>query len=255
MRGVPTRGRGRSGRNKSERALLKAFEALLRRNGPNGVGVNAVLQSAKVGKRLLYEYFGDLDGLALAWARHRHDPLGLNGSRATVRARAQAVPQARRIAVILGDYATRLKDHPWAAQILLAEMNQPHTFTRALREIRRQMGTSHESLLTDLRAYENKDLAALSFVLNAAASYLALRAKFAPDYHGHDLHTRAGWDAALAMLDQVAGRVKTAAAPRIRAKSTLSAATRRRLRTASSSRRARGDLVQPGSGHHTALHR
>lgn len=255
MRGVPTRGRGQSGRTKSERALLRAFETLLRRNGPNGIGVNAVLDSAKVGKRLLYEYFGDLDGLALAWARHRHDPLGLNGGRAALRSRAQSVSAARRVAVVLADYATRLKDHPWAAQILLAEMHQPHTFTRALREIRRQMGMSHESLLVDLRSFENKDLVALSFVLNAAASYLALRAKFAPDYHGHDLHSRAGWEAALGMLDQVAATMKVAGPPRRRAKSELSRSTQRRLRTASTSRRARGDTVQPGSGQRATLHR
>jgi AcrR family transcriptional regulator len=186
MRGVPTRGRGRSARNTSERALLRAFELLLRRNGPNGIGVNAVLDSAKVGKRLLYEYFGDLDGLALAWARHRHDPLGLNGSRAALRARAQPLPPSRRVAAIVSDYGTRLKQHPWAAQILLAEMHQPHTFTRALREIRGQMGQSHEGLLADFNAHDNKDLSALSFVLTAAASYIALRAKFAPDFHGHD---------------------------------------------------------------------
>jgi AcrR family transcriptional regulator len=255
MRGVPTRGRGRSARNTSERALLRAFELLLRRNGPNGIGVNAVLDSAKVGKRLLYEYFGDLDGLALAWARHRHDPLGLNGGRAALRARAQPLPPPQRVAAIVSDYGTRLREHPWAAQILLAEMHQPHTFTRALREIRRQMGMSHESLLVDFHAYENRDLSALAFVLTAAASYLALRAKFAPDYHGHDLQSRAGWDAALATLDQVASRMTAARTPRVKAKSALSDSTRRRLRTASSSRKARGDAVKPGSGQNAILHR
>ncbi len=255
MRGVPTRGRGKSARSSSERALLRAFERLLRRGGPNGVGVNAVLQSAKVGKRLLYEYFGDLDGLAVAWARHHLDPLGLNGARAALKARAMPLPAPRRVATIMVDYATRLREHPWAAQVLLAEMQEPRAFVRALREIRGQMGMSHERLLVDFGSYENKDVAATAFVLSAAASYLALRARFAPDYHGYDLNSRAGWDAAMGMIDQMAARVRparSAASPR---ENHLPPAAARRLRTASASRKARGDEVKPGSGQHTILHR
>jgi AcrR family transcriptional regulator len=228
---------------------------LLSRHGPNGVGVNAVLGSAKVGKRLLYEYFGDLDGLALAWAQHRHDPLGLNGGRASLKVRAAPLPAARRVATVVTDYASRLKQHPWAAHVLLAEMQQPHMFTRALREIRRQMGASHEGLLAELRAFDNKDVTAMAFVLNAAASYLALRARFAPDYHGYDLRSRVGWEAAMSMLDQAASRVRPSRTPARQLRTKLSAATERRLRTASTSRRARGDTVKPGSGQHTSLHR
>lgn len=84
MRGIPRRGRGQSRRQTSERALLDAFEALLQRHGPGGLGVNAVLDSAGVGKRLLYEYFGDLEGLAAAWAGARTDPLALAPRRAAL---------------------------------------------------------------------------------------------------------------------------------------------------------------------------
>ena len=53
MRGTSKKGPGQARRQASERALVDAFEALLQRQGPSGLGVNAVLGSAGVGKRLL----------------------------------------------------------------------------------------------------------------------------------------------------------------------------------------------------------
>jgi len=197
MRGVPTRGRGLSRRQTSERALLDAFEALLERHGPGGLGVNAVLDSAKVGKRLLYEYFGDLEGLAAAWARDRRDPLALDGRKAALEKRLAARDPVHRIGEALTDYAAELRRHPWAAQVLLAELSQPATLGRAMREIRRELGKGYEGLLVDAGAFGDKDDVQIAFVLHAAATYLAMRARFAPDYNGIDLSSPQGWKAAM----------------------------------------------------------
>ena len=181
MRGIPTRGRGLSRRQTSEKALVDAFEALLERHGPGGLGVNAVLDSAKVGKRLLYEYFGDLEGLAAAWARNRRDPLALDGRRSALEQRLAARDPQHRIGEALADYASELRRHPWAAQVLLAELSQPATLGRAMREIRRELGKGYEGLLIDAGAFQHKDGVQIAFVLHAAATYLAMRARFAPD--------------------------------------------------------------------------
>ncbi|MFO1428038.1 MAG: helix-turn-helix domain-containing protein [Steroidobacteraceae bacterium] len=107
MRGVPIRGRGKAARATSERALLDAFEGLLQRHGPEGIGVNAVLDSARVGKQLLYRYFGDLEGLARACRVERRDPLALGRRAPRLRAAVarRSVPQ--RIALLMQDFATR----------------------------------------------------------------------------------------------------------------------------------------------------
>ena len=52
-----------------QRVLIRAFDGVLREQGAQGLGVNAVLKRAGVGKNLLYKYFGDLAGLARAWGR------------------------------------------------------------------------------------------------------------------------------------------------------------------------------------------
>jgi AcrR family transcriptional regulator len=196
MRGIPTRGRGLSRRQTSEKALLDAFEGLLERHGPAGLGVNAVLDSARVGKRLLYQYFGDLEGLAAAWSRERRDPLAIDGRRPALRGLA-ALPTLQAITAVLGDYASELRRHPWAAQVLLTELSQPATLGHAMREIRREVGKDYEGLLVESGAFASKEAAQIGFVLHAAATYLALRARFAPDYNGIDLASAQGWKAAM----------------------------------------------------------
>lgn len=200
MRGIPTRGRGQSRRQTSERALLDAFEAMLQRHGPSGVGVNAVLDSAGVGKRLLYEYFGDLAGLAAAWSSARSDPLALAPRRAALARRLASLGPRQKLAAAMTDYATQLREHPWATQVLLAELAQPSTLGHAMREIRLELGRGYEDVLVEAGAFATRESLQLALVLQAAATYLAMRARFAPDYNGIDLASPEGWKAALEAL-------------------------------------------------------
>lgn len=185
--------------------MLDAFEMLLERYGAGEVGVNAVLDTAGVGKQLLYRYFGDLQGLATAWSRERRDPLSLGERQRRLALQIGARPREQRIAEILVDYASMLREHPWAIQVLLAEMSHPDSLGKSMREIRREIGRAHEALLLETRAMTGQTALAQAFVLHAAAAYLAMRAKLAPDYNGLDLASDEGWSAAMDLLRR-AGR-------------------------------------------------
>jgi len=189
----------------SRKALLDAFETLLSRHGAGEVGVNAVLDTAGVGKQLLYRYFGDLQGLATAWSQERRDPIGLGERERRLIAELTALPRSQRIAEILVDYATMLREHPWAIQVLLAEMSHPETLGNSMREIRREIGRAHEGLLLNTGSMTGESALARAFVLHAAAAYLAMRARLAPDYNGLDLASEEGWSAAMDLLRK-AGR-------------------------------------------------
>lgn len=212
MRGIPRRGRGQSRRQTSERALLDAFEALLQRHGPGGLGVNAVLESAGVGKRLLYEYFGDLEGLAAAWAGARTDPLALAPRRAALARRLAGLGRRQKVAAAMADYASQLREHPWATQVLLAELAQPATLGRAMREIRRELGRGYEDVLVESGAFASRESLQVALVLQAAATYLAMRARLAPDYNGIDLASPEGWKAAMDALAAFDGAARKPAA-------------------------------------------
>ncbi|MCP5328872.1 MAG: helix-turn-helix transcriptional regulator [Sinobacteraceae bacterium] len=63
---APARPRRKLDREETERRLVMAFDRVWTRDGIQGLGVNAVLKEAGVGKALLYRYFGDFVGLARA---------------------------------------------------------------------------------------------------------------------------------------------------------------------------------------------
>lgn len=213
MRGTSKKGPGQARRQASERALVDAFEALLQRQGPAGLGVNAVLGSAGVGKRLLYEYFGDLEGLAAAWAGARGDPLALLPRRAELSRRLAELDASGTVAAAMADYATQLRDHPWATQVLLSELAQPATLGRAMRKIRQELGRGYEDVLMEAGGFATRHSVQLALVLQAAATYLAMRARFAPDYNGLDLASPEGWQAAMDSLLAVARADSEAPAP------------------------------------------
>lgn len=201
----------------SRKALLDAFEMLLSRQGVGEVGVNAVLETAGVGKQLLYRYFGDLQGLAIAWSQERRDPLSLGDRQRRLANEIRALPREQRIAEILVDYASMLREHPWAIQVLLAEMSHPDSLGKSMREIRREIGLTHEALLLDTGSMTGNTALAQAFVLHAAAAYLAMRAKLAPDYNGLDLASEDGWSAAMDLLRRAGKSTKKRRKPARRA--------------------------------------
>ncbi len=197
----------RRGRLSSETALVAAFEEMLQRRGPGGVGVNSVLGNARVGKRLLYKYFGDLGGLAERWARDRNDPLDPGSAMPALRSRLARAKGKARLTALMVDYADRLRAHPWALQVLLAELAPPPALGNSLHLMRRQIGTTHERLLIESGAVPDAATMPTALMLHAAATYLALRARFAPDWNGLDLASKAGWRKAMRMLETFDGGI------------------------------------------------
>ena len=213
----------------SRKALLDAFESLLMRHGAGRVGVNAVLETAGVGKQLLYRYFGDLQGLATAWSKERRDPLSLGERSERLAAQLRALPGPRRVPELLVDYASMLREHPWATQVMLAEMSHADSLGESMRDIRREIGRAHENLLLETGAVTGDAAVAQAFVLHAAAAYLAMRARLAPDYNGIDLASEQGWEAAMDML-RTAGRTHRHKKSSTKAKATEPSRMRRKVR-------------------------
>ena len=59
-------------RDVTEQRMLKAVGEMIRRDGFEKLGVNAVAAHCGVSKILIYRYFGSLDGLLAAYIR-QHD--------------------------------------------------------------------------------------------------------------------------------------------------------------------------------------
>lgn len=198
-----TPGKGALKRAATEERILAAFEQVLLRDGVENLGVNSVVKEAGVGKGLLYEYFGGLDGLASVWMERRHFTPSLEeiiGDTLDSYRERNLQDQLKQVHT---NYATYLKNNPIALQLLAEEVLKPTQLSESLQQIRRQIGRSHEQLFTEISPVEDPDYHALIFVLQAAGNYLALRAGTSPSFNGLDLASPAGWKTMMGMLERV----------------------------------------------------
>ncbi len=198
----PLRPRRKLDREETERRLVCAFDRVWSRDGIQGLGVNAVLKEAGVGKALLYRYFGDFVGLARAWAQGETflpSPPALVGGAEPGRHRPQ-------VAVAIA-YARALRARPKTRELLIVELLRTSPMTSALDDMRTRFGREMRSFVTAAGAPEGEDAFALSFFVTAAMTYLALRADAVPDYYGLRLDSDADWARIEQMLERLTTRV------------------------------------------------
>lgn len=213
---VPGRRSWTRDRAGKEADLIRAFDAVLARAGWEGIGVNAVVQEAGVGKNLLYRYFGDLGGLAKAWSRSGDFlPTEAQITGGDPRKYA-ALTTAGQIANNYRRYADELKRRPRTLEMLAQELVRPNELTEALRGARSSLGTDLQKYFTRPREYRRRETVALMIVLYAAVTYLALRARSAPRYFWYRLDRPRDWAEIGDMLELVARRVLGEPAPRAR---------------------------------------
>jgi len=198
----PRRARRKLDREETERRLVAAFDRVWSRDGIQGLGVNAVLKEAGVGKSLLYRYFGDFVGLARAWAQGETflpSPPALVGGVEPDRRRPQ-------VAVAIA-YAQALRARPKTRELLIVELLRTSPVTTALDDMRARFGREMRSFVTAAGAPDGEDAFALSFFVTAAMTYLALRADAVPDYYGLRLDRDADWTRIEQMLERLTTRV------------------------------------------------
>ena len=188
----------------TEARIIAAFERVLRDRGAEGMRVNAVVEEAGVGKGLLYDYFGGMEGLAEAWVEQADFIPSVEAIAGEPLDTFADKPAAERIAQVNRNYADMLRRDELAARLLTEELIGPSAMSKPLDSIRQHIGESHEALFMEDEAFADPDAIAVIFILQAAANYLALRAHSSPNYNGIPIDTDEGWESMLSMMDRVA---------------------------------------------------
>lgn len=212
---MPRGARRSADREETERRLVAAFDRVWTRDGIQGLGVNAVLKEAGVGKALLYRYFGDFVGLARAWAQGETflpRPAATADAPAQLTAPAGDAAAAGRDAVVRHvasamAYAQALRRRPKTRELLAIELLGSSPLTQALDGMRAQFGREMRQYVMASGAGEGEDAFALSFFVTAAMTYLAMRADHVPHYYGLRLDRDEDWQKVERMLQLVATRV------------------------------------------------
>jgi AcrR family transcriptional regulator len=180
-------------RSQTEGKLRKAVEALLVEGGFAALTPSAVGRRAGVDKMLIYRYFGDLPGLIRSIAFGPdffptfEDLCGDN----TV-ADLLALPIGVRAARILDRNVGALLNRPVVLELMVWELVERNDLTVIMEEARESLGLR---LLAELfpDVTDQQRLRAVSAVLSAGVTYLALRRRKIRWYSGVDLKSEEGW--------------------------------------------------------------
>jgi AcrR family transcriptional regulator len=185
--------KARRNRALTEAKLRKAVEDLLVEGGFGALTPSAVARRAGVDKMLIYRYFGDLPGLvrAIAFASDFFPTFeDLRGDQSV--ADLLAHPAGARAARVLERNAAILMERPVVLELMVWELVERNDLTAIMEEARENLGLR---LITELfpDVADGARLRAMSAVLSAGVTYLALRRRKIRWYSGVDLKSDQGW--------------------------------------------------------------
>jgi len=189
----------RRNRQATEAAIIDAFERVIVRDGLAGANPTSVMQEAGFSKPLLYDYFGNMAGLAAAWSAHRriwpdHE-----------------YPDDEREDGDFCDYlrdflvspANGLRENPVALELLAAELGRETDYQPVLEDSRKHwLRQNLQGMMTHPEIHEPQNWNLL-FVGYSAIVYLALRSRRASPHAGIRLDTDEGWTEAMRHVAQL----------------------------------------------------
>jgi AcrR family transcriptional regulator len=197
------RPRQRAKRAATEAAIIDAFERVLTRTGIQGLGVNALVKEASVGKKQIYDYFGGLGGVAEAWVQQREvwKPLDqvIGESMEVFGAR----PPAEKLRILAQRYADSLRTNERLCELLTGEFMKDSDVKEAVDHVRQLIRHDFERVLMSDPRLSHPDMLALNTVAYATATYLGMRAHHQPKFFGFDLATETSWRTVMNMFERV----------------------------------------------------
>jgi AcrR family transcriptional regulator len=190
-------------RRDTEENMVEAFERVLVRDGVSGLGVNALIKEARVGKKQLYDYFGGLTGLATSWVERRGiwPPLE-DIIEESMDEFAKRRP-AEKLRIVNRNCATMLRRNAPLCELLTGEFVRSTEVKDAVEHIRQLVRRDFERVLNSDPELSRDDFLALNTIAYAATTYLALRAHSQPRFFGFDLSSETSWQIVLNMFDRV----------------------------------------------------
>ncbi len=198
-----SRPRQRARRLATEDAIIDAFARVLVRDGVSGLGVNALIKEASVGKKQVYEYFGGLPGVATEWVTRRGVWPGIEALIGEPMAVFTVRPPHERILRANRNYADMLRKNAPLCELLTGEFTRSPEVKDAVEHVRQLIRADFERVMMIDEKMAHPDLLALNAVAYSAATYLALRAHSQPTFFGFDLSIEASWQVVGAMFERV----------------------------------------------------
>ena len=181
-------------RKATEGRITAAFERLLTREGVQGLGVNALVREAGVGKDLVYRYFGGLAGVAEAWAR-KTDVLPSAAELIGPDIESfQASEPVERLKIVFRNYLRGIKKRRATLTVLAVDLLARSELTQALENIHRQDRAEITKFFSGEDRQTGIDMELVGGLLIGGINYLAMRSNVVSDPYNIPLDSDQGWD-------------------------------------------------------------
>lgn len=171
-------------REKTAERFIDAVHGILKEEGYEALGVNAVAERAGANKVLLYRYFGSFEGLMEEYVQ-RMDPFpGLIEKIETRLAEKGNLPVKEVCKVIFSSLEEAIFDNPSFAEMLRWEIVASTPLTRRIAESREENGVRLTNYLKERFEWDRtKDIEAVLAILTGGLFYLWLRSSTAEHYN------------------------------------------------------------------------
>ncbi|WP_418990610.1 TetR/AcrR family transcriptional regulator [Alistipes sp.] len=174
-------------REATERLLLKTAGEMIRREGFERLGVNALAERAGVSKMLIYRYFGSLEGLLAAYVR-RHD-FWINLPREL----PERDELPRFLIRLFCERIEQLRADPTLRRLYRWELSADNELVAELRRQREEAGMELVRAVSRISGHSEPRVAVLAAMLTASVTYLSMLGDCCPVYNGIPLDQDRGW--------------------------------------------------------------
>lgn len=191
-------------RNKEQtkEKLITSVGEVLAEVGFQRLGVNVVARKAKVDKKLIYRYFGGLEGLVAAYGNtidfwpSAQELIGSDSST------LQTMEPHELVSLFFKRYLKAILRRPHTLEILAWEAIERNNLTMSLEDIRAKTALEFFELMQE-DPPSGVDLTALVLLMAGAMNFLAVRSRIHTSLGGVDLQSEEGLERIEKTIDQL----------------------------------------------------
>ncbi|MET3112558.1 AcrR family transcriptional regulator [Pedobacter sp. CG_S7] len=182
-------------KERTKQKLLEAVGEIIRSEGYTGLGVNKVAKLAGVDKKLIYDYYTNLDTLVTTYIRQKDYWLSFLGEVADKTNKDKAFPTAEMFTSILTGHLNYFAENKEMQQIVRWELSEKNPIVSEICQAREIIGEQFLSATDGYFQETTVDLRAISALLVGGIYHLILHSNTKNSlFCGLDISTAEGKD-------------------------------------------------------------
>lgn len=184
-------------RKVTEQKLIDAVGSIIKEEGFARVKINGIAEKAGVSKILIYRYFGDLNGLIIAFMKQKDFWS------------SYPLPDIKKeelsgfLKKMFRRQVRQMRADKEFKELYRWEISQKNDFTGVIQKPREENGLKIIAMVKKLTKSAHSEVAAIATILSAAITYLVLFEDFGNTYNGIDLRQDKGWNQILKCIDSL----------------------------------------------------